>query len=95
MKPPTPFGCNIEGDSGYEENLKDVDDSQESFSEDSDNRGLEAEVVSMDPKPVGKGDAISVRNIQIEEKWNYWTQSIWSWVKTFYGHQYYEIVIRD
>ena len=31
--------------------------------------------MSIDPKPVGEGDAIQVQHIQIEEKPDYWTQS--------------------
>ena len=41
----------------------------------------------IDSRPVGVGDAIDVQHIQIEEKTNYWTQSICSWVKTLYGCQ--------
>ena len=55
-----PFGGNIEGDPGNEENWLDIDDPQDSISADSDNRELEAEVVSADPKPVGEGDATNV-----------------------------------
>ena len=59
-----PFGGNIEGDPGNEENWQEVNDAQESISRDSDNRELEAEVVLTDPKPVDEGDAIHVQHIQ-------------------------------
>ena len=66
---------------------KMVDEPQDSISAVSDNRGLEAEVVSTDPKPVGEGDAIYVQHIQTKEKPNYWTQTVWEWVKALYKCQ--------
>ena len=51
------------------------------------NRGSEAEVVSMDPKPAGEGDAIHVQHIQIEENPNYWPQTIWGLEKALYECQ--------
>ena len=41
-----------------------------------------AEFVLTDPKPVGEGDAVSVQHIQTEEKPNYWTKTVWGWVKS-------------
>ena len=40
-----------------------------------------------DPKPVGEGDAIQVQHIQMEEKPNYWTKTVWGWIKSLYKHQ--------
>ena len=81
------FKGNIEGDPANKENWQDINDPKDSTSADSDSRGSEAEVVLADPKPVGEGDAIHVQHIQIEEKPNYWTQFIWSWMKTLYEQQ--------
>ena len=77
-----PFGGNIEGDSGDEESLQEASDPQDSISAHSEKKELETEVVSVDPRPAGEGDAICVQDIQVEEKPDYWTQSIWSWMKT-------------
>ena len=71
-----PYGSNIEGDSGNEESQQEADDPQDSIPVDSDGEELEANVVLIDPKPVGEGDAICVQHLQIEEKLDYWTQSI-------------------
>ena len=79
-----PFGGNIEGDPGNEENWQHIDEPQDSISTDYDNRGSEAEVVLTDPKPVGEGDAICVQHIQIEEKLYYWIPIIWRWVRALY-----------
>ena len=79
-----PFGGNIEGDPGNDKNQQDVDEPQDSISADSDSRGLEAEVVSTDPKPADEGDAIHMQHIQTGESLNYWTQIIWGWVKALY-----------
>ena len=32
--------------------------------------------MSVDPKPVGEGDAICVQSVQTEEKPNYWVKTI-------------------
>ena len=82
-----PFEGNIEGVQGDEENWQDVDEPHDSISAVSDNRGSEAEVVSTDPKPMGEGDAIHVQHIQMEEKLNYWTKTVWGWIKSLYKHQ--------
>ena len=81
------FGGNIDGDSEDKESQQEVDDPQDSISADSNDKESEAEVVSLDPKPVGDGDAICVQHIQIGEKPDYWTQSIWGWMKSLYGCQ--------
>ena len=46
-----------------------------------------AEVVSTDPKPVAEGDAICLQHKQTKEKPNYWTKTVWGWVKSLYEHQ--------
>ena len=82
-----PFRGNIEGDSKDAESWQEVSDPQDTISADSDYKESEPEVVSIDPKPVGEGDATCVQHIQIEGKLDYWTQSIWVWMKSLYGHQ--------
>ena len=71
-----PFGGNIKGDSWDEKSQQEVSDPQDSISVDSDNKELEAGVVSIDLKPVDEGNAIHVQHIHIEEKPDYWIQSI-------------------
>ena len=82
LKSPTPILRQHEEDSVDGENWQDVDNPKDSISADSGNRKLEAEIASVDPKPVGEGDAVHVQQVQREENPNYWMQSIWSWVKT-------------
>ena len=50
----------------------------------SDDGMTDDEVVLTDSKPVGEDNVIHVQHIQTEEKPNYWTKTIWGWVKSLY-----------
>ena len=81
-----PFGGNIEGGPDNEGNQQDADGPKDCILAVSDDGVPGTEVVSPDPEPMDKGDAIYVQCVQTAEKPHYWVKTILGWVKSLYWH---------
>ena len=81
-----PLGGNME-DSGNEESQQDVERPSDCIQAVFDDGEAETEVMSTDPEPKGKSNAIHIQCVQMIHDPNYWVNSVWRWAKSLFWHQ--------
>ena len=80
------FGNNVE-DSENEESWQNVNGLSDCIQAVSDDVEAKTQVVSTDPKPKGKGDAICVQCLQTVYELSNWVNTIRRWAKSLFWHQ--------
>ena len=81
-----PFVRNVE-DSENEKSLQNLNGPSNCIQAVPDDVETETKIVSKDPEPEGKCDAVSIQCVQIIYELSYQVNTIWRWVKSLFWHQ--------